>query len=97
MIGLDTNVLMSYLVQDDPAQSPRASQLMESLTPDKPGFVSIVTLAEVTWVLQAAYGAGREKIGDVVENLLQTHTLVVQLAEIAWKSLATYRKGAADF
>ncbi len=59
--------------------------------------MSIVTLAEITWVLQAAYGAGREKIGDVVENLLQTHTLVVQLAEIAWKSLATYRKGAADF
>lgn len=97
MIGLDTNVVVRYIVQDDPAQSRVASRLIESLTPEAAGFVSIVTLAEITWVLDTAYGARREQIADVVESLLQTQTLVVQLAEIAWKALANYRKGTADY
>lgn len=61
MIGLDTNVVVRYIVQDDPAQSRVASRLIESLTPEAAGFVSIVTLAEITWVLDAAYGARRDK------------------------------------
>lgn len=60
MIGLDTNVVVRYIVQDDPAQSRVASRLIESLTPEAAGFVSIVTLAEITWVLDTAYGARRE-------------------------------------
>ena len=97
MIGLDTNVVVRYIVQDDPVQSRQATRLIEALSTDDPGFVSIVTLAEITWVLKAAYGASRVEIGNVVENLLQTQTLFVQLAEIAWKALAIYRKGAADY
>lgn len=97
MIGLDTNVVVRYIVQDDPLQSRQAARLIEARSNEDPGFVSIVTLAEITWVLKAAYGASRVEIGNVVENLLQTQTLVVQLAEIAWKALAIYRKGAADY
>lgn len=97
MIGLDTNVVVRYIVQDDPLQSRQAARLIEARSTEDPGFVSIVTLAEITWVLKAAYGASRVEIGNVVENLLQTQTLVVQLAEIAWKALAIYRKGAADY
>ncbi len=97
MIGLDTSVLMRYIVQDDPTQSRQATRLIEARSADDPGFVSIVTLAEITWVLKVGYSAGRDDIGDVIENLLQAQTLVVQLAEIAWKALAVYRKGAADY
>ena len=97
MIGLDTNVVVRYLVQDDASQARHASRLIEACSADDAGFISIVTLAEITWVLNAAYGTSRDKIGDVVENLLQTETLVVQLAEVVWKALAAYRKGAADF
>ena len=97
MIGLDTNVVVRYILQDDPTQSRQATRLIEACSADDPGFVSIVTLAEMTEVFKAAYGASRDEIGDVVENLLQTQTLVVQLAEIAWKALATYRRGAADY
>lgn len=97
MIGLDTNVLVRYLVQDDQTQARHASRLIESCTRDEPGFISIVTLAEVTWVLKSAYNAGRDEILKVVENLLQTEALVVQMADVAWKALAVYRAGAADF
>jgi predicted nucleic-acid-binding protein len=48
MMGLDTNVLLRYLVQDDPKQSPRATETIERrLTEQEPGFVSLVTILEV--------------------------------------------------
>jgi len=59
MIALDTNVLVRYVVQDDPAQSPKATALMESLSEDSPCFISLVVLAEMVWVLQGAYQASK--------------------------------------
>jgi len=54
MIGLDTNVLLRYLVQDDPVQSPRATEIITSqLTGGEPGFVSLVTILEVVGSLRA--------------------------------------------
>ena len=50
MIGLDTNVLVRYVMQDDPSQSPRATRLIEALQPDAPGFVPVVALVELVWV-----------------------------------------------
>ncbi len=97
MIGLDTNVVVRYLVQDDQVQARHASRLIESCTRDDPGFISIVTLAEITWVLKAAYSISRDEIANVIESLLQTETLLVQFTDIAWKALANYRAGAADF
>ena len=51
MIGLDANVLVRYIMQDDPVQSPKATVLIQSLTSAAPGFIPIVTLVEVGWVL----------------------------------------------
>jgi predicted nucleic-acid-binding protein len=52
MIGLDTNVVLRYLVQDDPAQSPKATEIVERrLTKEDPGFVSLVCILEIVWVL----------------------------------------------
>jgi len=51
MIGLDANVLVRYVTQDDPVQSPKASALIESLTTLSPGFVSLVSVVERVWVL----------------------------------------------
>ena len=63
MIGLDTNVLIRHVTQDDPAQSPRASALIEGrLTEEEPGFVSIVTLAETAWVLDRVYKYPHDQI-----------------------------------
>ena len=97
MIGLDTNVLVRYFAQDNPAQSLAASQLLESLTPDLPGYVPSVVLAEIVWVLEESYAATRGRIASVVENLLRTSTLVIQDAESTWAALSRYRTGAADF
>ena len=59
MIGLDTNVLVRYVTQDDPVQSPKASRLIESLTTASPGFVSLVSVVELVWVLQSSYQSAK--------------------------------------
>jgi predicted nucleic-acid-binding protein len=71
MIGLDTNVLVRYFAQDDPVQSRKASALIESLTAERPGYVTQVALVEVAWVLGRAYDAGREEIAQVIDTLLK--------------------------
>jgi len=79
MIGLDTNVLVRYLAQDDPIQSPKATEIIERrLTADDPGFVSIVAMVETVWVLERAYGLAAQEIAAAVERVLQTEVLVVE-------------------
>ena len=97
MIGLDTNVLVRFLAQDDARQSAQTNRLIESFTPELPGYVSVLTLAETVWVLEDLYGASRERIVEVIETLLQTQTLVVSFADVVWQALAQFRKGKADF
>ena len=59
MIGLDTNILVRYLTQDDPVQSPKARELIEQqLTEENPGFLSVVVMAETVWVLPRLWSCG---------------------------------------
>ncbi len=97
MIGLDTNVLVRYIAQDDSRQSAQAGKLIESFTQEAPGFVSLVTLAETVWVLEDVYATRREQIARIVETLLQTQTLVVQTPELVWQALRGFEASKADF
>ncbi len=98
MIGLDTNVLVRYLAQDDRAQAAAATALIENqCTEDNPGFVGLVVLAEVVWVSESSYGASRADVADIVKRILSTRQLVVQDAEVAWQSLRQFESGRADF
>ncbi|MDR6388439.1 putative nucleic-acid-binding protein [Paraburkholderia phenoliruptrix] len=62
MIGLDTHVLVRYFAQDDAVQSKKATALMDSLSAERPGYVSQVALVEVVWVLARCYGVEREQM-----------------------------------
>ena len=98
MIGIDTNVLVRYLAQDDLRQSAIATRFVEStLSADNPGFVSTVTLCEVNWVLAESYGADRKRIREIVEGLLATKQLVIERAELVWKALRAWEGVSADF
>ena len=72
MIGLDSNVIVRYIAQDDPNQSPQATRLIESLTADAPGYVSIVCVVELVWVLTGCYASSKAEICQVLEALLRT-------------------------
>jgi predicted nucleic-acid-binding protein len=98
MTGLDTNILVRYLTQDDPAQSQRAAQLLEqTLTEDKPGFVSVVTIAELAWVLRSNYGWGDEKISEAFRYLLLSDNVVVQNQEEVFVAVSAVEMGLVSF
>jgi predicted nucleic-acid-binding protein len=63
MIGLDTNILIRYITQDDPVQATIATEMLERrLTAKNPGFVSVVAMVETVWVLDRAYGLTPQEI-----------------------------------
>ena len=95
MIGLDANVVVRFIMQDDEVQSRAATRFMSRLTREQPGFVSAVVLAEISWVLSRAYKASREDIAKIVEGLLRSAELVVENAEAAYRALAVYRASAS--
>ena len=97
MIGLDTNVLVRYLAQDDPKQTAAATRLLGSLSVASPGFVSQVVLAETVCVLQSRYAADASQIGQVVETLLRTEVIRVERADVAWRALRRFRQDQGDF
>ncbi len=96
MIGLDTNVLVRYIMQDEPVQSRQVAELIDALTVESPGFVSLVTLVELCWVLGSSYALDRSRLVEALEALLRTRELVIEEAEVAWQSVRRYRDSAAD-
>ena len=91
MIGLDTNVLVRYLMQDDAAQAAKASRLIERCSAEEPGFIAMVVLVELVWVLESSYGIERARIAAALELLLRTRELRVEQAETAWHAVRMYR------
>jgi predicted nucleic-acid-binding protein len=98
MIGLDTNILVRYLVQDDPVQSAKATQLIERrLTAENPGFISIVAMVETVWVLGRAYDFTSQEVAAAVERMLQAETLVVENEQEVFSAMMALKDGWGQF
>jgi len=97
MTGLDTNVLVRYIMQDDAKQSALAARLIESLSAASPGFVSIVSIVELSWVLSSAYEFDRNQIIVALDGLLRAKEIVVENAETVGKALRAYQTARAEF
>jgi len=97
MIGLDTNVLVRYIMQDDLKQSPLATRLIESRSVESRGFVPLVSVVELFWVMSSAYELDRGQLIAALEGLLRTKELVVERAEIVWKALRILQTANVDF
>lgn len=79
MIGLDTNVLLRYVVQDDERQAAAATRFVETkLSERNPGFVSLIVLVEFVWVLEKIYGHSESAVAATVKRLLQIESLVIE-------------------
>ena len=97
MIGLDTNVLVRYLTQDDPRQSALATAVFAGLTPDVPGYLSREVMVELVWVLERAYDLPRHDIAEAIDGLLSSREIVVESPDRVGLAAERYRKGGAGF
>ena len=97
MIGLDTNVLVRYIMQDDPKQSIMATQLIESLDVDGPGFVTLVSIIELYWVLTSCYKLNAEQVNQALMVLLQAKQILVDRADQVLRALRVFENSKADF
>lgn len=96
-IGLDTNVIVRYLTHDDPSQTAAAARLIDSLSSESPGFLSLIVIAELVWVLEVSYRFKKNEIEQVLETLLRSKELVVERAEIVLQALRKFSASHADF
>src|SRR5271155_4339755 len=97
MISLDTNVLVRYLTHDEPTQTEAATRVMNSLSFDSPGFLSLIVIAELVWVLSISYRCQKKEIEQVLENLLRSRELVIERADIVSQASRAFSAGRADF
>jgi predicted nucleic-acid-binding protein len=98
VIGLDTNVIVRYLVQDDPIQSAKATEVIERrFTEQDPGFISIVAMAETAWVLERAYGLAAKDIAAAIERMLQADVLVIESEQEVFTAMVALKQGRGSF
>lgn len=98
MIGLDTNILIRYIVQDDEEQTLAATRLIEGQCSEQStGFVSVVVLTELVWVLSAAYEYSKGVVAAVVGQILRTTEFTVEDGDVVWQALREFETGNADF
>lgn len=98
MIGLDTNILVRYLTQDDPVQSAKACEIIERrLSEDRPGYLSVVVLAETVWVLDRAYGFDAAEIAAAIERILQIDVLEVESEQAVFTAMVSLKEGDGEF
>lgn len=97
MIALDTNVLVRFLVQDEPLQAQLATNVIDQLTDEAQGFVSREVLIELVWVLERAYRLGRAEIAVALDGLLSATELNIEGSDEFAPALELYRNDGFGF
>ncbi|MDX2221666.1 MAG: type II toxin-antitoxin system VapC family toxin [Rhodospirillaceae bacterium] len=97
MLGFDTNILVRYVVRDDPIQNTIADRLLENdLSPENPGFVNHIVLVEFVWVLDRTYRFSRDRIARALDELLNSERLVIERQHIVERALKIYKSTRLD-
>lgn len=96
MIGLDANLLVRYVVVDDPHQVALVRELMAGLSAAQPGFVSLITVVELCWVLQQSYRMPARDVRQVISTLTRSQDLVVEDTDLVERALLETAKTGAD-
>lgn len=77
-IGIDTNVLLRMVLNDDAEQRARALAFGNRLSEEEPGFVSLIVLVEFSWSLLSRYGMPKEQVQAAIQRLLKVKTLAFE-------------------
>ncbi|TPJ78559.1 type II toxin-antitoxin system VapC family toxin [Mesorhizobium sp. B2-6-2] len=77
-VGIDTNVLLRMVLNDDAEQRARALAFGLGLNEEKPGFVSLIVLVEFSWSLLSRYRMPKEQVQTAIQRLLKVKTLAFE-------------------
>ncbi len=96
MIGIDTNILIRWLIDDPaaPGQADRARELIEQL--DEPAMVAIPVIAETVWLARRTFRLGKTEIIRLVEVMLASPSLIVAERASVEQALEQFRVGNID-
>lgn len=98
MIGLDTNVLVRYLVQDDPTQARQANTLIDRAAAQETAmYINHVVMCELAWVLGRGYGYARTSLAEIIEKILLGRQFEIEKKDLVWAALANFKASRADF
>jgi predicted nucleic-acid-binding protein len=98
MIGLDTNILIRFLADDDAIQSPRARKIIErQMTKDDPGYVSLAAMLEMAWVLEKIYKLSNSELAEAIKRILQVRTLFVENEQEVYTAMVLLQTGQSSF
>ncbi len=98
MIGLDTNVLVRYLVQDDPGQARQAAAAIDGAAGRGERLhLAAVTLCELVWVLESSYDEPRANVAATLDQILRTADFEIEHRDLVRHAADTYRETAVDF
>ena len=97
MIALDTNVLVRYLVEDEPRQSAEATRLIDAAAAAGESiFISQIVLCELVWVLSFAYDVSRREIAAILQQLRRASNLVIESADQVQRAIDSFERGKGD-
>ncbi len=96
LTGIDTNVLLRFILRDDPRQYPAAHDLFASLTEEHRGFITAVTLAETYWTLSRSMGLTRAECLAIFRGLIESPVIEFDDGEGVVRALTLAEEGA-DF
>lgn len=98
MIGVDTNVLVRHLIQDDAKQAKLADNFLQSnCTTDEPGFINSIVLCELVWTLDRTYGYARSDIARMLDQLFITRELRIENRALAMAALHRFKRSNIGF
>ncbi len=98
MVGIDTNVLVRFVVQDDKKQAAIASELIEHYcSAENPGLVGLIVLCEFVWVMSSAYEYSQEQVSSALKQILLTECFEVEQHGLAWSAMLDYSNGIGDY
>jgi predicted nucleic-acid-binding protein len=98
VIALDTNVVVRFLVADEPRQAARARAVVaRAASAGERLFIADVVWCETVWVLDSAYEFGRKEIGAALRRLLGAREVAVRSFDLLGAALDAYEGGRGDF
>ncbi|WFU08116.1 PIN domain-containing protein [Rhizobium sp. CB3090] len=78
MIGVDTNILIRFFLQDDPSQNEKVTKLFARLPEIGPGYINCITLMEFAWFLRRKTKLPRSKIMEGISDLLEAEDILLE-------------------